>query len=160
MLKILSRPELTIIRDLAHAIWPLVYSKMISREQMDYMLEWMYHPDVLASKFDKGDSFYIMERAGMNVAYLHLEPAGEFAVKVQKLYVHPDHHGQGIGRELMLFAVNFAREQGRSLLELQVNRTNPAVAFYRKLGFEIVDEQDFDIGNGYFMNDYVMQLEV
>jgi ribosomal protein S18 acetylase RimI-like enzyme len=59
-----------------------------------------------------------------------------------------------------MFTVAFTREQGRSLVELQVNRSNPAVAFYRKLGFEVVDEKDFDIGNGYFRKDYVMRPEV
>jgi ribosomal protein S18 acetylase RimI-like enzyme len=156
----LSRSELGIVRDLAHHIWPLVYSSMISPEQMSYMLEWMYNPDVLASEFDKGASFHTFQKEGKDIAYLHLEPVGDFAVKLQKLYVHPQYHGQEIGKQLVMFTVAFTREQGRSLVELQVNRSNPAVAFYRKLGFEVVDEQDFDIGNGYFMNDYVMQLEV
>jgi ribosomal protein S18 acetylase RimI-like enzyme len=156
----LSRSELSIVRDLAHQIWPLVYSAMISSEQMSYMLDWMYHPDVLASKYDKGDSFFAFQKEGKDIAYLHLEQAGEFAVKLQKLYVHPQYHGQDIGKQLVVFTVDFTRSQGRSLVELQVNRSNPAVSFYRKLGFEVVDEQDFDIGHGYFMNDYVMQLEV
>jgi len=42
-------------------------------------------------------------------------------------------------------------------LRLQVNRQNyKAVNFYFKMGFIIESVGDFDIGGGYFMNDFVM----
>ena len=31
---------------------------------------------------------------------------------------------------------------------------------YKKFGFEIIDEQDFDIGNGYYMNDFIMRFKI
>jgi ribosomal protein S18 acetylase RimI-like enzyme len=39
---------------------------------------------------------------------------------------------------------------------LNVNRNNKALGFYQKFGFVILREEDIDIGNGYFMNDYIM----
>jgi len=54
---------------------------------------------------------------------------------------------------------NHAKENGANTLQLQVNRNNIAVNFYKKHGFKIIAEEDFDIGNGYFMNDYVMELQ-
>jgi len=39
-----------------------------------------------------------------------------------------------------------------------VNRQNNAKNFYEKLGFVVIKEEDIDIGNGYFMNDYVMEM--
>ena len=41
-------------------------------------------------------------------------------------------------------------------LELNVNRNNPAIRFYVKLGFHIIDEVDIAIGSGFYMNDYIM----
>jgi ribosomal protein S18 acetylase RimI-like enzyme len=49
------------------------------------------------------------------------------------------------------------KTQGATTLQLNVNRNNPAKIFYEKLGFAVLNEEDIDIGNGYFMNDYVMQ---
>ena len=158
MIRQLHRSELKVVQDLAYEIWPLVYSEMISREQMKYMLDWMYHLDVLTAKFDNGDLFFSYSIDNNAIGYLHLELIDEKTIKVQKIYVHPDFHGRGIGRELIQKAVNIAQAQGRSNLELQVNRTNSAVRFYKQLGFSIIDEKDFDIGNGYFMNDYVMRF--
>jgi ribosomal protein S18 acetylase RimI-like enzyme len=45
-------------------------------------------------------------------------------------------------------------------LQLQVNRFNKAKEFYEKLGFTVIKTADFDIGNGYFMNDYVMEKKL
>ncbi|MFM2135680.1 MAG: hypothetical protein RL021_1080 [Bacteroidota bacterium] len=160
MIRQLSRSELQIVHDLAHEIWPLVYSKMISSEQMTFMLKWMYGLENLTAKFDQGSLFYTYQSDGLNIGYLHLEPVDAQLVKIQKVYVHPDHHGNGIGRDLLLFSEVTARQTGHNTLELQVNRGNPAVKFYQRVGFSIVDEQDFDIGNGYFMNDYVMRKKV
>ena len=45
-------------------------------------------------------------------------------------------------------------------LELNVNRYNKARQFYETIGFVVVKEEDIDIGSGYFMNDYVMNLSL
>ena len=49
---------------------------------------------------------------------------------------------------------------GAKTLLLQVNRHNKAKQFYDKLGFKVLKMADFDIGRGYFMNDYVMALSI
>jgi ribosomal protein S18 acetylase RimI-like enzyme len=49
------------------------------------------------------------------------------------------------------------QQQGATALQLQVNRHNKARSFYKKIGFAVMEEADFDIGNGYFMNDFVME---
>lgn len=160
MITPISRTELHIIHDLARKIWPLVYTEMISAEQMDYMLNWMYDVELLQAKFDAGELFFSYVSEGDPIGYLHLEPVGNDSLKIQKLYVHPEFHGLGIGRSFIEHAARIAKERNLHLLELQVNRNNPAVAFYKRLGFSVVEEKDFDIGGGYFMNDYVMRCSV
>ncbi|MEI9808163.1 MAG: hypothetical protein WDO16_09960 [Bacteroidota bacterium] len=41
-----------------------------------------------------------------------------------------------------------------------MNRSNNAKLFYEKIGFIVIREEDIDIGNGYLMNDYVMEKQV
>jgi len=50
--------------------------------------------------------------------------------------------------------------KGASSLQLNVNRNNNAKVFYEKIGFAVIKEEDIDIGNGYLMNDYVMEKKV
>jgi ribosomal protein S18 acetylase RimI-like enzyme len=52
------------------------------------------------------------------------------------------------------------KQKGATSLLLNVNRNNPTKGFYEKLGFTVIKEEDIDIGNGYFMNDYVMEKKV
>jgi len=45
-------------------------------------------------------------------------------------------------------------------MELNVNRNNKALHFYEHKGMKKLREGDFPIGNGYYMNDYIMGLEL
>jgi ribosomal protein S18 acetylase RimI-like enzyme len=56
--------------------------------------------------------------------------------------------------------ITIVKSMGGDVLLLNVNRNNPAKSFYKKLGFTVIKEDDIDIGNGYFMNDYVMKLQL
>ena len=81
-------------------------------------------------------------------------------VRIHKLYVHPECQKKGIGKHLLEYAKNTSVKNGLNYIDLFVNRTNPAVGFYKFLGFDVAEEIDLDIGNGYFMNDYRMKLKI
>jgi ribosomal protein S18 acetylase RimI-like enzyme len=57
-------------------------------------------------------------------------------------------------------AIERAKVKDCSCIFLQVNRANKAKFFYDKLGFTIRKEEKFDIGHGFFMDDYIMELKV
>jgi ribosomal protein S18 acetylase RimI-like enzyme len=79
-------------------------------------------------------------------------------MKIHKIYVLHEQHGNGFGYKLMQEARDFAKVREMNSMSLQVNRNNPAIAFYKRFGFKIIDEQDFEIGNGFYMNDFVMKF--
>ena len=86
-------------------------------------------------------------------SYQEIEP-GLF--KLHKLYVLPSQQGKGTGRFMVDYIIEHARQLGGNTLQLQVNRKNKARDFYERLGFTVTGEFDFDIGNGFVMDDYVM----
>jgi hypothetical protein len=53
-----------------------------------------------------------------------------------------------------------ACERGATHLWLTVNKGNPSVRAYERLGFKIVDAMVVDIGGGYVMDDYKMEKDV
>ena len=55
---------------------------------------------------------------------------------------------------------SFHKRKGRDRFTLNVNRYNKALYFYEKHGFTIAQEVDIEIGEGYFMNDYIMKLSL
>ena len=174
------------IRSVSERTWPSTYGHIISQEQIDFMLEWMYSDDSLATQMNTGCEFYIASIKDSNLDNVHnfdnvynndwedigfcsVSPEdgennstekveGLKAHKLNKLYVLPSAQGTGAGKALLNKSIEVAKAAGSSSLFLQVNKLNTAYSFYLKHGFIKEAEFKFDIGNGFFMDDYVMRL--
>jgi ribosomal protein S18 acetylase RimI-like enzyme len=70
----------------------------------------------------------------------------------------PETQGKGIGRKLIDYIKEISINENDEFLQLTVNRHNKAKDFYLKYGFKITEEKVFEIGNGYVMDDYVMEF--
>lgn len=161
-----SIEHIPIIHKLAHAIWPVAYKDIISPAQLSYMLEMIYSPYSLQKQIEEqGQRFIILydkvydSKMPVGFASFSKTPA-EPTARLHKLYVLPGQQGKGCGKFLLDHIIAAIKKEGASVLELNVNRDNPAQYFYHKMGFTITKEEDIDIGNGYFMNDYVMERKV
>jgi GNAT superfamily N-acetyltransferase len=162
------------IRSVSERTWPSTYGHIISQEQIDFMLDWMYSDDSLEKQMHTGCEFYIAIIKNDNgdweaVGFCSVSPEDEEnnstekleglrAHKLNKLYVLPAAQGTGAGKALLNKTIEVAKAAGSSSLFLQVNKQNNAYTFYLKHGFIKEAEFKFDIGNGFFMDDYVMRL--
>ena len=155
-----QRFQLSIIQNLAYTIWPISFKDILVQSQIDYMLNWMYSKSKLEENFGNGDDFYLLEIDNNFSGYMHIEYVSTEKVKIQKLYILPSLHGHGFGKFMLNELLVSLKETYYKKLELQVNRNNKAVHFYLNFGFEIVESKDFEIGNGYFMNDYIMHYHL
>ena len=147
------------IRSVSERTWPSTYGHIISQEQIDFMLEWMYSDDSLATQMNTGCSFYIANMNGSNIGFCSVSEE-DGAHKLNKLYVLPTAQGTGAGKALLNKSIEVAKAAGSSSLFLQVNKLNTAYTFYLKHGFIKELEFKFDIGNGFFMDDYMMRLKI
>ena len=159
MIKPIAYNDLEIVRNLAYKIWPVVYKEMISQDQISYMLNWMYAKETLQNAHISGDFFYAYYREEEAVGFIHLHP-NQNTMKLQKIYILPEYQKLGIGKIFIGFCERLCRDKRFEELELQVNRENSAVNFYLKNGFTIIKEEDFDIGNGFLMNDFIMKKKI
>ena len=157
--------DIPVIRALADVCFRDTYRSILSPDQLEYMMDWMYSPQSLERQMNRdGHVFFLAEWEGAPCAYgsvqpLGLQEDGAYLFEFQKLYVLPEHKGRGFGRCLADHVFQFVRDAACGWpcrIELHVNRSNPAVAFHRHMGFTILREGDFPIGHGYFMNDYIM----
>ena len=155
----------TIIR-LAEATWEPTYRFIISEEQLEYMYRVIYSPAALKRQMAEQHHVFLVayvanEPAGFasfspQPAEAGASPEGPSGYKLHKIYVLPTRQGQGLGQHLIEAVENAARAAGGHFLDLNVNRYNPAIAFYERRGFERQREVDVPIGP-YFMNDYIMR---
>lgn len=156
--------ELPILENLARQIWPATYAHIISQQQINFMLDWMYSFPALKQQYEEGHEFFILTAEGTDVGFIALEwidcahSVMNRELKINKLYVHSDFKRQGAGSALLEKAKQRAAETGCQAIFLQVNKANEAKNFYLKLGFQVKEEAVFDIGNGFVMDDYIMAL--
>lgn len=160
IIKQATKEKLHIIRHLAYEIWPQTYASILSVAQLEYMLTNFYALDVLEMQMKKGQQFFLAEKNGFPIGFLAIEHDCKASqlTKIHKLYVLHSHQGKGIGKQLIDFAINESKIHNKKGLYLNVNKYNSAQLFYSKLGFSIIQEEVIPIGNGYVMDDYVMQL--
>jgi diamine N-acetyltransferase len=156
-----SEKEIPLIIDIAEKTWWPTYSQIISPEQIRYMLDTIYSPDTLKKHIvDGSQTFLILWEAGepQGFAAFGMRPGDIGVFKVHKLYVLPARHEKGRGKALLDEIKNRLLQQDIHILDVNVNRFNPARIFYEKRGFKLLREEDVPIGP-YWMNDYVLRLE-
>ena len=167
--------EYATIQRIAHTTWPDTFASILSPSQIDYMLKMMYSLEAIADQVAKGHVFHLLiePRAGKNradypdgaitrfrpVAYVsHQLDYLPGTTKIHKLYALPEVQGRGYGKALIKEVAKIARRAGQHTLRLDVNYANRAVGFYERLGFEKIERCNTDIGNGYLMEDWIMEM--
>jgi len=158
----ISAEQIPLIQDLTRRVWPQTYASIISGEQIEFMLEMMYSTSSLKKQMETGHHFLIIyeHNEAMGFASYAKEKEKE-TYKLHKLYVLPEKQHAGYGKALLHKVIEEIKKQKGSHLILQVNRTNEkAIAFYERNGFEIELSADFEIGNGFQMNDYIMGIQL
>jgi GNAT superfamily N-acetyltransferase len=155
--------RLPVVNKLAHAIWPSAYGEILSHDQLTYMLDKIYALSSLENQFlNLHHNFIIASDENMAVGFASFSFKEEetSVFHLHKIYVLPSHQGSGTGKILLDYVINEIKKQGATILTLNVNRYNKARYFYEKKGFTIRQEVDIEIGEGYYMNDYVMELSL
>jgi GNAT superfamily N-acetyltransferase len=153
--------DIQAISELAEKIWWPSYRNIISDEQISFMLNDMYSSESLREQMNSGIEFLLVERDKLPLAFAGFSETDtkNQVFKLHKLYVLPTEQGRGTGRKLIEQVSSLAKAKGGKILELNVNRGNPAHHFYRKIGFDIY--QTVDISYHHFiLNDYIMRKDL
>lgn len=155
----LAPSEVGALGQLARDIWHAHYPGIISRAQIDFMLKQRYSPAAILAALQQqhwAAAWLGSEMAGFVNSFADAAPA---TWKLDKLYVHPARQRQGIGRALLDSAIAQARDAGAGRLILRVNRHNRiALAAYANYGFKVYGEHMLDIGDGFVMDDLLLEL--
>jgi diamine N-acetyltransferase len=155
-----TEADLPAISKLAGVIWRACYPGIITTEQIDYMLARMYALEVLRDEIrSQGISYDQLLVDGKPVGFASYGPADKPGViKLHKLYLLPELHGRGLGSRLLQQVELTVRASGARRLILSVNKRNAkAITAYQRNGFVIADSVVTDIGNGFVMDDHVME---
>lgn len=154
--------HIPIIISLAKKIWPVAYGEILSKAQLDYMIQKFYNETALLESLAKGHVFYLAQNeqekfVGFVSYEINCEPN---KTKIHKIYVLPETQGSGVGKQFFQLVMAKAEENQQKAIFLNVNKYNKAIYFYTNLGFKIIREEVIDIGNTYIMDDFVMEVNL
>ncbi|HET9446192.1 MAG TPA: GNAT family N-acetyltransferase [Steroidobacteraceae bacterium] len=155
--------QLDVVSGLAREIWYEYYVPLIGRAQVDYMVSKFQSSGAMAGQMREGYEYFAIQRAmsereSRPIGYCAVQPQpAQSSLFLSKLYLLRDARGAGTGRECMEFIEQLALRRGLTLLWLTVNKGNPAVKAYERLGFRIAADLVMDIGGGFVMDDYRME---
>ncbi|RYZ82147.1 MAG: GNAT family N-acetyltransferase [Proteobacteria bacterium] len=150
-----SKNDLRKISELANKIWWESYKGILLDEQIAFMLEQIYSEASIQNQVEAGSVFVFIQDEGESIGFASYELLRENTLRIHKLYLSKDTQGKGIGRKVLAHLEVVAKELDASVIELNVNRENPAYHFYLKQGFLVKEEVDIPYHH-FVLNDYVM----
>ena len=155
-----TQEDFKTIQNIAYTTWPDVYGSILSKEQLEYMLEAFYSEQTLLDNMEtKKHHFILVNDASTCLGFASFEHhyLGKQQTRLHKIYLLPAAQGKGAGRALLDAVVAYAKENQSTSISLNVNRFNNACSFYEKMGFVNIGQEDIEIGHGYLMEDYMME---
>lgn len=154
----LNKNEISTVQQLAREIWDEHYIKILSQEQIDYMLGKFYSTEKIESEIKEGILWEMLWDDEKPIGFLVCKIESD-KLYISKIYLKAETRGKGLGKFLLNRAVDLAKQNDKKSIYLNVNKYNTdSIAFYERMGFVKIEEGVFDIGNGYVMDDFILEL--
>ena len=159
--QVITDVEISKTAELAREIWTEHYTSIIGSDQVEYMLDKFQTENAIADQIqNKGYVYYLIEESKQTVGYCAIAQEGD-ELFLSKLYILKTMRGKGIARKTIDFIKIIALKRKLRRITLTVNKNNiEPISAYEKLGFVNTGPVVQDIGEGFVMDDYKMELKL
>jgi GNAT superfamily N-acetyltransferase len=158
LLPVTTAAQVADVARMAHEVWNEYYVPIIGQAQVDYMVARFQTAEAMQSQIDSGYEYFQIQQSGETMGYAAVRhDAADARLFISKLYLLAAHRKSGAGRKTLALLEQMARDRAATHLWLTVNKGNPSVRAYERLGFTIAEALVMDIGGGYVMDDYRME---
>lgn len=151
------------IEELSHIASQVVkehFDPLIGAAQNDYMISKFQSMEAISEQFEHGYCYYWVLENGEKAGFFAFFPR-DGKMYLSKFYVLSTFRGHHLAKKMMDYIVSETRREGLSAIFLNVNRGNAdVIAIYKHLGFHVIREEKNDIGQGFYMDDYVMECKI
>lgn len=156
-----TEQDIESLAQLAAEIWNEYFTRIITQEQIDYMVDKFQSVPALTAQINtQGYEYYFMNVSGESIGYLGIKQE-DGRLLLSKFYIQKENRGKGYASRAMDFLVELCRKRRLGVMWLTVNRHNAdTIAVYEKKGFKTVRTQVADIGKGFVMDDFIMEKEI
>lgn len=150
--------EIKEMSDMASEIVLDYYTPLLGIEQNSYMVKKFQSVEAIKDQHEHGYTYYFVKDENENLGFVAYYPK-EHCLYLSKFYLYKEKRGKGYAREILRFLQERAKEIGFSRIELNVNKYNETKNIYERLGFTRIRSEKIDIGNGFFMDDFVYAVD-
>lgn len=153
------------LAELASTIWNEYWPALIGQAQTDYMIEQFQSLPAIKRDMAENAYEYWFVHAGDDDRIVgftggHNEPETN-RFFISKIYLKAAERGKHFASDVIAFYENLCHERGFGAMYLTVNKGNElGVRAYKGKGFETIEAVETDIGQGFIMDDYIMEKKV
>lgn len=163
--------EVEALAHMAYVIWNEYWPALIGQEQTDYMVEKFQSLDAIRRDIaDNGYEYWFIMDEYEKDGEMHPRIVGYTGGRVEananrffisKIYLLKEHRGCGFASATIRFYEDLCRKRGLSAMYLTVNKRNDlGIRAYLGKGFKTIDAVKTDIGEGFIMDDYIMEKKM
>ncbi|MDE6362459.1 MAG: GNAT family N-acetyltransferase [Clostridia bacterium] len=154
--KVITTQDIEKMSRLATGIMRKHYDPIVGSETNSHMLGKYQSARGITQEIEGGAEYYFVNLDGESVGFVAVDPKADY-LYLSKFYLDIDHRGKGYASEMMAFVKDYAKSCGLDKIKLNVNADNlNTVEVYKRFGFEIIEEYQRDVGDGFSVHDYVM----
>ena len=150
---------ITTMSEMATTIVREHFDPLIGKEQNDYMISLFQTEEAIKEQLKEGYRYFFVQESDKNIGFFAFYPK-QSAMYLSKFYLYKEERGKGYAHQMLDFIADETKNIGMNAIELNVNKHNSACMAYDRLGFKIIRSEKNDIGNGYYMDDYVYRLDL
>ena len=157
--RISNDEQLNILADIANEVWHDFFPCILSDEQIDYMVDKFQSYPAMKKQMEDGYEYYFIKDNDEICGYMGIhEETEDKKMFLSKLYLKKAHRGKGYAGQTLKELFKMSRERGLNMVWLTVNKHNEhTIEVYEHMGFAKARTQVADIGNGFVMDDYIME---
>ena len=146
---------------LADEIWHQHYVTIIGEAQVDYMVEKFQSLPAISKQIRQdGYEYFLLSMDDLLAGYAGVL-VEEDSLFLSKLYIKESFRGMGLARQTVDFLKNICKERNLDRIYLTCNINNHnTLNVYDRLGFKIIESVVGDIGHGFVMDDYILELKI
>lgn len=158
-LNIKTDDEIQKLSDLASEIWHEYWTVILTPQQIDYMVEKFQSFNAMKNQIENDRYIYnVLEDSGNIIGYFGVSIKDDYLF-LSKLYIKKDFRCLGCGKQAFNKIKQIAQQYNKKSIQLTVNKQNTnTIKAYEKWGFKEIDAVVTDIGNGFVMDDYIMEF--
>lgn len=158
--KVETKEDLETLALMANEIWHEYFPCILTGEQIDYMVEKFQSYKAISKQIEKGYQYYFIMADSVLMGYIGIFEDNN-KMFLSKLYLKKEYRGKGYAGKVIDSLVKMCLEHSLSAIWLTVNKHNHhSIAVYERKDFTKIKAQISDIGNGFVMDDYVMERKI